>query len=135
MSDLHRLHSATGRLNDVALNGGAATLLNIYDQPHSPYAGSAGDCTLLSTFDLHRIHYKASDAVLWRNLSHTMYWEKRLWLIPIHHPKDQHWVIVVAAVHKEHLFFLLDSLGEQRGWRQDIQDVMLLITRMVVLAN
>ncbi|KAJ7802891.1 hypothetical protein B0H14DRAFT_3488023 [Mycena olivaceomarginata] len=134
MSDLRRLHSATGRLNDVALNGGAAALLNIYDQPHSPYAGSAGDCALLSTFDLHRIHYKASDAVLWRNLSHTTYWEKRLWLIPIHRPKDQHWVIVVAAVHEERLFFL-DSLGEWRGWRQDIQDVMLLITRMVVLAN
>ncbi|KAJ7840589.1 hypothetical protein B0H14DRAFT_3457948 [Mycena olivaceomarginata] len=134
MSDLRRLHSATGHLNDVTLNGAAAALLNIYDQPHSPYAGSAGDCALLSTFDLHRIHYKASDAVLWRHLSHTTYWEKRLWLIPIHRPKDQHWVIVVAAVHEEHLFFL-DSLGERRGWRQDIQDVMLLITRMVVLAN
>ncbi|KAJ7828501.1 hypothetical protein B0H14DRAFT_2228729, partial [Mycena olivaceomarginata] len=58
-----------------------------------------------------------SDAVLWRNLSHTTYWEKRLWLIPIHRPKDPHWVIVVAAVHEEHLFFL-DSLGERGGWRQ-----------------
>ncbi|KAJ7339964.1 hypothetical protein DFH08DRAFT_704657 [Mycena albidolilacea] len=134
MSDLRRLHSATGRLNDVALNGGAAALLNIYDQPHSPYAGSAGDCALLSTFDLHRIHYKASDAVLWRNLSHTTYWEKRLWLIPIHRPKDQHWVIVVAAVHEERLFFL-DSLGERRGWRQDIQVHLFILFPVVTEAG
>ncbi|KAJ7360845.1 hypothetical protein DFH08DRAFT_1031198 [Mycena albidolilacea] len=54
-SDLQRLHSANGRLNDVALNGTAAALLNFCDHPTSSYSSSAGDCALLNTFDLHRI--------------------------------------------------------------------------------
>ncbi|KAJ7834258.1 hypothetical protein B0H14DRAFT_2363941 [Mycena olivaceomarginata] len=133
-SDLQRLHSANGRLNDVALNGTAAALLNFCDHPTSSYSSSAGDCALLNTFDLHRIRYKARDEVLWQHLSHTTYWNKRLWLIPIHRPKELHWVFVVAAVHERRLF-LFDSLGERRGWRHDIQDVLVLITRMVLVAN
>jgi Ulp1 family protease len=58
--------------------------------------------------------------VLWQHLSHTTYWNKRLWLIPIHRPKELHWVFVVAAVHERRLF-LFDSLGERRGWRHNIQ--------------
>ncbi|KAJ7841922.1 hypothetical protein B0H14DRAFT_2359849 [Mycena olivaceomarginata] len=133
-SDLQRLHSANGRLNDVALNGTAAALLNFCDHPTSSYSSSAGDCALLNTFDLHRIRYKARDEVLWQHLSHTTYWNKWLWLIPIHRPKELHWVFVVAAVHERRLF-LFDSLGERRGWRHDIQDVLVLITRMVLVAN
>ncbi|KAJ7735882.1 hypothetical protein B0H14DRAFT_2639072 [Mycena olivaceomarginata] len=132
-SDLQRLHSANGCLNDVALNGTAAALLNFCDHPTS-YSSSASDCALLNTFDLHRIRHKARDEVLWQHLSHTTYWNKQLWLILIHRPKELHWVFVVAAVHERRLF-LFDSLGERRGWRHNIQDVLVLITRMVLVAN
>ncbi|KAJ7790856.1 hypothetical protein B0H14DRAFT_2396104 [Mycena olivaceomarginata] len=120
--DLNRLSSPTGRLNDVALNGAAAALLNLYSQPHSPYANSAGDCVILDTFDLHRIRFKASDAMLWKFLGPTEYWTRRLWIIPIHRPKDEHWVVVVAAVQEQRLFFL-DSLNQRKGWRRDIQGI------------
>ncbi|KAJ7818982.1 hypothetical protein B0H14DRAFT_2372870, partial [Mycena olivaceomarginata] len=77
-------------------------------------------CAILDTFDLHRICFKASNATLWRFLGPMEYWTWRLWIIPIHWPKDEHWVVVVAAVQEQQLFFL-DSLNQGKGWCRDIQ--------------
>ncbi|KAJ7309971.1 hypothetical protein DFH08DRAFT_719066 [Mycena albidolilacea] len=132
--DVDRIRSPTGRLNNWALNGLAASLLSIYGHPTSPFAAMANRCAVLSTFDLHRVHFRASDTSLWRHLSPTKYWEKRLWLLPIHRPDDEHWVFVAVAVHQQQLFFF-DSLAQRQGWRKDLRNVMLLVTRMAVLAH
>ncbi|KAJ7696295.1 hypothetical protein B0H17DRAFT_1131077 [Mycena rosella] len=82
-----------------------------------------------------RVQSRASDEELWRHLHHTWFWEKSLWLIPIHRAWEEHWVLAVVDVgHQQILFF--DSLGVQgRSWRWDIQDIMVLTTWLVVLAN
>jgi hypothetical protein len=118
--DVDHIRSPTGRLNNWALNGLAASLLSIYGHPTSPFAAMANRCAVLSTFDLHRVHFRASDTSLWRHLSPTKYWEKRLWLLPIHRPDDEHWVFVAVAVHQQQLFFF-DSLAQRQGWRKDLR--------------
>ncbi|KAJ7770401.1 hypothetical protein B0H14DRAFT_2632553 [Mycena olivaceomarginata] len=117
--DLDRLRSPASRLNGEILNGAAAALLNLFDGPTSLHNSGASRCALLNTYDLHRTRG---------------YWEKPVWIIPVHRPKEEHWVLVVAAVQENRLFFF-DSLGLRSGWRQDMQDIMLLIKRMVFIAG
>jgi hypothetical protein len=118
--DVDRIRSPTGRLNNWALNGLAASLLSIYGHPTSPFAAVANCCAVLNTFDLHRVHFRAADTTLWQHLSPTKYWEKQLWLLPIHRPDDEHWVFVAVAVHQQQLFFF-DSLAQRQGWRRDLR--------------
>lgn len=150
-SDLARIKSLVGRLNGFLINGIAAAFLSCHSHPTSLYTEPARKCAILSTYDLPRVRFRGSDAELWRSVEPTRYWEKPLWLIPIHRQNEEHWVLVVASVHEQTLWFF-DSFGEHRGWRPDLQvgfclshdtyiesfflqAVMLLITRMVVLAN
>ncbi|KAJ7801139.1 hypothetical protein B0H14DRAFT_2386691, partial [Mycena olivaceomarginata] len=124
----------TGRLNGFGLNGVAASLHTLYSDPYSPTKASAQLCAVLTTYDLPCVRYKGSDPDLWRRVAHTQYWEKPVWLIPIHRPLEEHWVLAVVVVPTREIFFF-DSMASRRGWRQDLRDVMLLITRMVVLSN
>ncbi|KAF7354322.1 hypothetical protein MVEN_01120600 [Mycena venus] len=101
---------------------------------YSPTKASADQCAVLSTYDLPCVRYKGSDPDLWCYVAPTRYWEKPLWLIPIHQPLEEHWVLVVVVVPMQELFFF-DSMASRRGWRQDLRDVMVLITRMVALSN
>ncbi|KAJ7435267.1 hypothetical protein FB451DRAFT_1571607 [Mycena latifolia] len=133
--DISRIQSSNGRLNGLTINALAAAFLNLLGYPTSPHAESANKCAIFSTYDLPRIRYKASDDALWGFVNHTKYWEKSLWLIPIHRVDEEHWVLAVVDVGHQQIFFF-DSLAVRaRGWRQDIRDIMVLITRMVVLAN
>ncbi|KAF7337089.1 ULP-PROTEASE domain-containing protein [Mycena venus] len=132
--DLDRILAPIGRLNGEGINGVAASLHSIYSNQYSPYAAAATQCALLSTYDLTRVHYKASDAELWRFLGPTEYWTKALWLIPIHRPVEQHWVCAVVDVHRQSIYFF-DSFAACSGWRPNLRDIMILITRMVVLSN
>ncbi|KAJ7109041.1 hypothetical protein C8R43DRAFT_905000 [Mycena crocata] len=132
--DLDRVISPTGRLNNFAINGIAASLLSISAHPHSPCAPAALRCALFSTLDLPRVQFNGNDDSLWRHTSHIRFWEKPIWLIPIHRATQQHWVLVVASIPDQRLLFF-DSLGQEGGWRRDLRNVMALITRLVVLAN
>ncbi|KAJ7684055.1 hypothetical protein B0H17DRAFT_842052, partial [Mycena rosella] len=78
-------------------------------------------CAVFSTHELRRVRYKCTDDVLWKHAHPTKFWEKPLWLIPIHRIEEEHWVLAFVDVgHQQILFF--DSLGVQgHGWRQDIQ--------------
>jgi hypothetical protein len=114
-SDLDRVTSRTGQLNNFALNGIAAALLNLFGHPTSPNAATANKCAILSTYDLPRVCYKCNDEKLWRHVHPTSYWDKPIWLIPIHWLSEEHWVLVVVSVPEQQLFFF-DSLGEQSGW-------------------
>ncbi|KAJ7490764.1 hypothetical protein FB451DRAFT_1124335 [Mycena latifolia] len=134
-SDISRIESYNGRLTGFAINGLAAALQNLLGHSTSPDSVPANSCAIFSTYDLPRIRYKASDSVLWRHVEHTKYWEKPLWLIPIHRVDEEHWVLAVVDVGTQQILFF-DSLALRgHGWRQDIRDIMVLITRMVVLAN
>ncbi|KAJ7833920.1 hypothetical protein B0H13DRAFT_1914324 [Mycena leptocephala] len=123
-----------GRLNGFGLNGVAASVHTLSSGDFSPTKATANQCAVFSTYDLPCVRYKGSDPDLWRLVSPTQYWEKPLWLIPIHRPQLEHWVLVVVVVPTWELFFF-DSMASRRGWRKDLRDVMVLITRLVALSN
>ncbi|KAG1892711.1 hypothetical protein F4604DRAFT_1565355 [Suillus subluteus] len=69
-------------------------------------------CAILSTHDLPRIRYNASDEILWRNTSWTLFWEKDVWILPIHRPSPVgHWVFCMIYIQTKQLH-LFDSLAE-----------------------
>ncbi|KAJ7832793.1 hypothetical protein B0H14DRAFT_3711922, partial [Mycena olivaceomarginata] len=129
VEDIARFQSPTGRLCGFGLNGVAAALLELFTRTGE----SARQCALFSTYDLPRVHFRCSNSELWRVISPSKYWEKNLWLIPIHRRDEQHWVFVLVDVYAERIYFF-DSLGGD-NWRPDLRLVMLLIMRLVILAS
>lgn len=121
VQDIARLLSPCARLNDVCINGGAALLYSFFSSPVHPTSQVSQRCALLSTFDLPRVRHNISDNELWRHLSHTMYWTRDVWIIPIHQPApDEHWVLCVASVPLRRLF-LFDSLAEEKPWIHEMK--------------
>ena len=113
-SDTDLLASPQGRLNDTCING-CATLL------YSAFMPAAARCAVLSTHDLPRIRYYANDDSLWRNVSWTRFWEKPVWIIPIHRPLPMgHWVLCTIDFPSRKLF-LFDSLAEPKPWKNEIK--------------
>ena len=127
--DINILHSPSARLNDVCLNGGAAILQDTFS---STFPDTSNRCALLSTFDLPRIRYKASDDDIWRNIHRSSYWLKNTWILPIHRPG--HWVLCVILVDSRELY-LFDSFAAQDPWRRDVNDIMCLVGRIALLAK
>jgi hypothetical protein len=127
--DIKILNLPSARLNDVCLNGGAALLQDLFS---SRYPDSTNRCALLSTFDLVRIRYNASDDDLWRNIRRSSYWLKNVWILPIHRP--EHWVLCIIFIDSGELL-CFDSFAAQHPWRREVNDIMCLVARMVLLAN
>ncbi|KAG1735673.1 uncharacterized protein EDB91DRAFT_1348200 [Suillus paluster] len=124
--DISFLASPTAYLNDVCING-CAMLLQI-DIPNPIVA-------IFSTHDLPRIRYNAADDILWRNTSWTRYWEKDVWIIPIHRPASVgHWVACVIYLSRKEIH-LFDSLAERKPWKHDLKDIMKLVCRLLVVAH
>ncbi|KAK7027623.1 hypothetical protein R3P38DRAFT_3267723 [Favolaschia claudopus] len=134
VEDLLPFTLRNGLLNNFGLNGVAASLHNLFSAPYSPFKTSADRCALFTTHDLPKVHYKGSDPDIWRHISPTEYWNKPVWLIPIHRKQQEHWVLAIVVVPTRQLLFF-DSFSSSGGWRQDLGDVMILITRLVALAN
>jgi hypothetical protein len=115
--DIELLCSTDSRLNDICVNGCAALL-------HSESVHIGGDevtpFAILSTHDLPRIRYHAADDDLWRNTSRSLYWEKPVWVLPIHRPSSWgHWVL--CSIHFDsHRILLFDSLAEHMPWQNEI---------------
>src|ERR1700722_2831019 len=127
--DINILHSPSGCLKDVCLNGGAAIL---QDTCSSTSPDTCNRCALLSTFDLPRIRYKASDDDIWRNTRRSSYWLKNIWILPIHRPG--HWALCAILIDSRELY-LFDSFAAQDPWRRDVNDIMCLVGRLVLLAK
>ncbi|KAG2737948.1 hypothetical protein P692DRAFT_201732194, partial [Suillus brevipes Sb2] len=78
-------------------------------------------CAILSTHDLPRIRYNAPDEVIWRQCSWTQYWERDIWVLPIHRPSHiGHWVFCAIYLPSKE-FHLFDSLGDQKHWKHDVK--------------
>ncbi|PPQ96513.1 hypothetical protein CVT26_010429 [Gymnopilus dilepis] len=107
----HLLHL---NLKDICINGLASFFqtMTANDSECNPDYS----CAIFSTHDLVRIHYKASDQDLWRSISRSQYWNASVWIIPIHRPRESHWVLAAANV-LEGRIYLYDSLASMRGWQ------------------
>lgn len=118
--DLDRLRQPTRWLNNICLNGVARALLDLYRDPTTSTSAHAARCAVLSTLDLHQVQYNTSDAVMWHHLSPTKYWEKPIWLVPIHRRAQSHWVLAVVSVPDTTLYFF-DSFSDRERWDADLK--------------
>ncbi|KAG2053155.1 hypothetical protein BDR06DRAFT_1054409 [Suillus hirtellus] len=126
LRDISFLASPTAFLNDICING-CSVLLQM-DMPNS-------DVAIFSTFDLPRIRYHATNNMLWRNTRWTCYWEKDVWVLPIHRPAHVgHWVVCVIYLSTKELH-LFDSLAERKPWKHNVKDIMKLVCRLLMVAR
>jgi len=78
ISNIERLISPYSLLNDVCVNDGALLLQLHLRTPHTHR------CAVLSTWAMAYLRSGSDDGVLWRSIRHTRYWEKDIWVVPIH---------------------------------------------------
>ncbi|KAJ7585718.1 hypothetical protein C8J56DRAFT_788625, partial [Mycena floridula] len=80
-------------------------------------------CAVLSSYAIPRI---ADDAVLWKVLHRSKFWEKDIWLLPIHRIGEQHWVLSVIDTRRQKIG-LFDSYAVSTMSNSQSQDIMRLI--------
>jgi hypothetical protein len=113
--DIALIASPTACLNDVCINGCAVLLFSELKSVVTSH------CALLSSHDLPRVRYNASDDILWRNASWTSYWTKDVWILPIHRPSNiGHWVLCVIRFSSKELH-LFDSFADRKPWKRDVK--------------
>ncbi|KAG1859382.1 hypothetical protein DFJ58DRAFT_840241 [Suillus subalutaceus] len=123
------LSSPTACLNDTCINN--CTILLWCSQLNT----SAARCAILSTHDLPRIRYNAPDDNIWRHTMWIRYWEKDIWVLPIHRPSGiGHWVMCVIQLSTKELY-LFDSMGDRTPWQSDVKDIMRLIARFLAVVR
>lgn len=115
--------SPSALLDDNSLNGAA---LLLQTQLLQSEVDAAGSVVILSTHDLVRIQYGASDEQVWRNAKITQYWTKDIWILPIHRPEAHHWVLCVICLNKKRLC-LFDSFAAKQPWHAESKICELLI--------
>ncbi|KAJ7575197.1 hypothetical protein C8J56DRAFT_1120069 [Mycena floridula] len=120
--DLEILVTPDRWLNSGCINGLAALLqLHIRSRSHCILSSWVLTCT--------------ADVRLWNLMWHQCYWEKDIWIIPIHRIQQQHWVLCVV-LPQSHSLYLFDSYAAPaKSWSQDLDKIVNLITRLVGLAT
>lgn len=123
--------SPTALLNDNSVNGIAILLQTTLsdqkqDDPHASEQFDAASIAILSTHDLVRIRYGATDDTIWKALKSTEFWERRVWILPIHRPDVNHWVVCVIYPDQKRLH-LFDSFAERIPWNVDVNVCILII--------
>lgn len=102
-------------LNDTCMNDGLQLLLSHLHPEH------ADRCAIFSTYTMTYVKQEADDRSLWRDVRHSIYWEKAVWIIPVHlqHPY-LHWTLCIINANTAtiHLF---DSIADKSLWMDSIK--------------
>jgi Ulp1 family protease len=114
-SDIARLISPSSRLNDVCMNDGILLLQSHLRTEHSDR------CAVLSTWVMRYLRIGSDDGCLWRAVHHTRYWEKDIWIVPIHWQDPyEHWTFCVVDT-LTYTILTFDSLANRSLWRRDVE--------------
>lgn len=116
--DIGRFISPTAELSGECINGGALLLQT--QLQHSLVGFDAQSVALLSTHDLVRIRYAATDDQVWRNVKRTEFWSKDTWILPVHRPDAKHWVVCIIYPMRKTLQ-LFDSFADRGAWHIDVK--------------
>ncbi|KAF8907605.1 hypothetical protein CPB84DRAFT_1843822 [Gymnopilus junonius] len=131
--ELQMLSTWHALLNDICINGIAMILHDILAL--DPNRGChVINSTIFTTYKLNRIRYKAPDPELWCNMHRTEYWTKETWILPIHRPAEQYWVLAVLHLTWREVY-LYDSLARNACWKRDMMDIAIFISRLTELAK
>ncbi|KAJ8515558.1 hypothetical protein ONZ45_g7029 [Pleurotus djamor] len=111
--DIQALKGRMSWLNQTCINSCAALLQNTY--------GKDSEFAIFDTYALVLIKEGATDETLRRKFSHTQFWSKNKWIIPIHRPQpDSHWVLCVADLLRKR-YSVFDSFGSPVRWAEDLE--------------
>lgn len=114
------INSPCRRLKDICINGISTLLKHQFSESTSVTFQTSQRCALFSTYDLPMVRYNASDAELWRRTRHTLYWMCDIWILPIHRPTTEHWVMctIIPSIGEMHLF---DSFAQREPWTVEVK--------------
>ena len=111
---LNRFLQPHAWLNDDCINLGAQAILR-----HLGSTGAQGSIALFSSY-VYPSHRVGDDDALWRNCRYAShFWEKDLWLIPIHHNQN-HWTLSIIYWRKKRIAHF-DSLSSTEAFEYDVQ--------------
>ena len=117
-----RLHSSHAWLNDDAVNC-VSQLIHLRIMEQSYFLDTAYDCSVFSTHMVPLASRNVDDFTLWQNCRYTRFWNRPVWIIPVHLPDALHWRLAVVA-HDTHCIFMYDSQGidtKATGWAKDLR--------------
>ncbi|KAJ2934568.1 hypothetical protein H1R20_g2518, partial [Candolleomyces eurysporus] len=123
--EMKQLSDRYSRLNDECIVG-ISTMM----QQQMGNQTQARRCAIFSSHDLNLARYDVNDSLFWRRMHPSRYFEKDVWILPIHRPTQEHWVAAVIIPYARQIF-LFDSLAGERLWKRDIPIIMKFIQRLV----
>ena len=114
-STIAHLMNHNTMLNNTCVNEGLQLLLSQL-QPER-----MDQCTIFSTYVMSYIREEADDGTLWCSVHHCMYWERAVWIIPIHlqHPY-LHWTLCIIDMDTR-MIWLFDSVTNKSLWMDDVK--------------
>ncbi|KAJ7587929.1 hypothetical protein C8J56DRAFT_1049993 [Mycena floridula] len=126
-SEIQRLVSSKGWLNSGCINSLAQLISHLLGDATKRYS-------ILSSFIVPGA-VKDTDSSLWRTAKGAEYWEKDVWIIPVHREEEHHWVLAVI-IPSQRAFYLFDSYaGGEQSWESDLSKLMVVVHRLTRLAQ
>ncbi|TEB16313.1 hypothetical protein FA13DRAFT_1650797, partial [Coprinellus micaceus] len=123
------LSARSERLSDLCINEGA-WLLQHLTASCPEFRHSAANCAVFSSYLFRRAQAYTGGYDIWRNARQCSYWSKKVWIIPIHRIRPEHWVVCIAYPASR-LALLFDSLCDEAGWRSDLPALAFLLESLV----
>ena len=112
---IEQLMNPEAMLNDTCMNEGLQLLLSHFQPEHTDR------CAIFSTYAMTYIKQEANDKCLWCDVRHCIYWEKAVWIIPIHlqHPYP-HWTLCIINTDTTTIQ-LFGSIIDKSLWMHDVK--------------
>ncbi|EMD34765.1 hypothetical protein CERSUDRAFT_54749 [Gelatoporia subvermispora B] len=131
--DYSRLADPDALLNSDCINECAVLLQRNISTP------MARNCAIFSTYDVVSANQSNDGGALMRSVKRMPYWERNIWLIPIHRPGYGgagvgHWTLVVVDI-PQRILYQFDSFADETQWRGDVQQAWTLVLRLFDLAS
>ncbi|KAK1225517.1 hypothetical protein PQX77_011536 [Marasmius sp. AFHP31] len=110
---LARIDKETAWLSADCVNGCSALLQHTF---------GGGECALISTFAMQTLlnDKRLGPAIIWCLTRSSKYWEKNVWIIPIHDPERMHWFLEWLP-KIESLVSLLTTNANDQGYAMELK--------------
>ncbi|KAL0057265.1 hypothetical protein AAF712_016102 [Marasmius tenuissimus] len=124
---LTRIDKETAWLSADCVNGCSALLQHTF---------GGGECALISTFAMQTFlnDKRLSPVTIWRLTRSTRYWEKKVWIIPIHNPERMHWCLAIARREREQIT-IFDSFGSRSSMQEWLPRIEALVSLLATNAS
>ncbi|KAK1217897.1 hypothetical protein PQX77_019429 [Marasmius sp. AFHP31] len=120
---LARIDKETAWLSADCVNSCSALLQHTF---------GGSECALITTFAMQTFlnDKRLGLGTVWRLTRGTKYWEKNVWIIPIHDPERMYWCLAIAHWERKQItiFNSFASRPAMQEWMPKIESLVLLLT-------